>query len=385
MNEVKIIDPKEFGLTDENALQVQESFIPVIAERESLTLLYVELLDEEMTPELAKKAGLLRKKFVKNRTGTVKIHKVEKAFALAYGKLCDAFKNKNIVPVELMESRLYELENFYVIQEQLRISELQNVRANEVHQYLLPDNIAEISDELGKMPDFVWNTFIYGMKTNFENYIEEEKQKEVKLIEVKKQAEIEEGKRKLEKTRRFKTSKLSHLIPDYDTIVFAEMSEITFKSLVDAAIELRTLAEKKQKEIEAENANLKLQAEHDKKAQQIELAKIRKVQQEKDAKEKTRLAKLQEIEDAKQTKLQQEKAALEKEIYDRKLAEITAKKQAEEAKQAELNKGDADKKSDLVDDLLQIIDKFKFESAANKAMFIQVRDDITDVIHLIQE
>ena len=97
-NEVTVIDPKKFGIEEEKAKSIEVAFAPMISEREELSKMYDSIIGKEISPELIDEATELGKKLVKNRTGIAKIHTTQKAFALSYGKLCDAWKNKETEP-----------------------------------------------------------------------------------------------------------------------------------------------------------------------------------------------------------------------------------------------------------------------------------------------
>ena len=114
MNELVKVDPKEFGLEVKQGETIEKSFLPKIQERDAISTIYGQLITSEITPELCKQARELRLKLVKVRTGISDIHKVEKAFYRAGGLYVDALKNKHTTPVEQMEEKLFEIENYYI-------------------------------------------------------------------------------------------------------------------------------------------------------------------------------------------------------------------------------------------------------------------------------
>ena len=109
-NEITIIDSKDFGLTEDKAIQITQSFLPKIAEFNGYIEVYNLIITEDITEETISKANSLRKKLVKVRTGIADVHKAEKAFYLASGKYIDALKNKHTLPVLQMEEKLEEIE-----------------------------------------------------------------------------------------------------------------------------------------------------------------------------------------------------------------------------------------------------------------------------------
>lgn len=185
------VDPKEFGLDENKAAQIEQAFAAVNSEREALTAMYAEIIVKEITPELIKEAGELRKKLVKVRTGTDRVHKSEKAFSLAYGRFVDAWKNKSNTPVELMEEKLSEIENYYINLEKKRIAQLQLDRIEAVKPYGV-ENAEQLN--LGVMSDEVWHSFLTGTRTNHEAKIEAARKAEQERIE-REQAEAAERKR----------------------------------------------------------------------------------------------------------------------------------------------------------------------------------------------
>lgn len=183
---MEIIKASEFGLNEEKAIEIQNAFSPVIAEKEALTELYKPFLTAEITPELCTAAKELRLKLVKVRTSTNKIHKVEKAFFWAAGKFVDAWKNKNTVAVELMESELYEIENYYINIEK----EKQQQKKAERLDILVIYDITEVPSNLGEMTDSAWYFYEKGIKEDYKQKIAAEKaEKEKRAAEEKAEKE----------------------------------------------------------------------------------------------------------------------------------------------------------------------------------------------------
>ena len=115
--ETQIIKASDFNLDKKQAVAIETAFAPKIAEREVLTQMYNEIIGKEITAELSEEADALRKKLVKVRIGIAAIHKTQKAFALAYGKFCDEWKNKETLPITDMESNLLVIVKFKEQQE----------------------------------------------------------------------------------------------------------------------------------------------------------------------------------------------------------------------------------------------------------------------------
>lgn len=310
MNE-KLINPSEFGLTENEAVIVEKEFTPVVVEREALEQIYANIITNEITPELVKEARELRLKLVKVRTTTDKIHKTQKAFYLAGGKFVDAWKNKNNTIVEQMESKLSEIENYYVEIERKRIEALKIERI---------EKLKEVCDDTSMyvveaMSEEAFAKLINGLKLA--------KEAELKAIE---DARIEAEKQRLE----------------------AERIE----------------AERKEKErienerIRLENERLRLEAEEKEKAAKLERERIekereaeRKKQAEILRKQQEETERLRKIEAEKQAKIQAElNAKMEAErIYRERIEkELKAKKEAEE--KAAKEKLQAEKRAALAPD-----------------------------------
>ena len=112
-NEIKKVDPKEYGLQEKEAKTIDQAFMPKIVERDGLKKIYEQILSKEITLELCSEAKSIRLKLVKVRTGIAEIHKTQKAFFLAAGRYVDAWKNKETLPVTQMEENLTAIEEHY--------------------------------------------------------------------------------------------------------------------------------------------------------------------------------------------------------------------------------------------------------------------------------
>ena len=192
------VDPKEFGLEVEQVSTIEQAFLPKIQEREALVAIYDQLITSELTPELSKQAKEVRLKLVKVRTGIAEIHKTQKAFFLAAGRFVDAWKNKETLPVEQMEERLSEIENYYINLEKARIEKLQIERLEMVKKYT--DFPAQ---NLGAMEEEVFNSYLTGCKVAYEAKIEAERL-EAERIENERLAEIARQKAIEEENARLK-------------------------------------------------------------------------------------------------------------------------------------------------------------------------------------
>lgn len=329
---LEIVKASEFGLSEEKAEQIQNAFSPVIAEKEALTELYKPFLTAEITPELCAKAKELRLKLVKVRTSTASIHKAEKGFFLAAGRFVDAWKNKNTVAVQQMESKLAEIENYYINLEKERIEKLTAERNALISTFteFYPEN-------LGEMQDSVFENYFNGLKLAHQQKLEAEAKAEAERLEA----------------------------------IRLENERLEAQRLEN--IRLKKEAEKREKEIQKERAKIE--------AERLERERLAEIERKKQAEileaERKKAAELARIEAEKQAKIQAElraKAEAERLERERLQAEKEAKEKAEaeseklayENEQKELQKGDKEKFETLISDLQKLKTKYSFDSELNK-------------------
>ncbi len=337
-----IVKAEEFGIEEAKAIEIQKAFTPVITEKDALTEMYSVLITKELTPELAREASLLRKKLVKVRTSTAKIHKAEKAFFLASGKFVDAWKNKTTASIEVMEDKLREIEEY---QERIEAAEREALRV-EREALLLPllAELEEVAPNMGDMTIELWEPYFEGKKAAHNARIEAEKKAEDLRKAEEEKARIEAL--RIEKERKAEEARIK-----------AENEKLR-----KAAVEAEKKAEAERKRLAAIEAKRKAD---EAKAEAKRLAELKAVQDEKDK----IAAEAKKREDALKAEL---KAKAEEE---------EAKRKADyEAKQAELNKGDAAKVKDLISELAGIKSKYTFKSKKYQALFSGVCQLIDKVI-----
>ena len=193
--------------------------------------------------------------------------------------------------------------------------------------------------------------------------------KENKLKEIENYFEIQEKKR-LEALQIERVEKLSPYVDDAELRDLSGMEDDVWKayfSVKKKEYEDRLEAEKK--------AELERIAKEKAEAEERERIKKENERLKKEAEERERLAK---IEAEKRAKIEAELKA--KEEAERK------EKEAEKARvQAELNKGDADKVKDLINDLKNLKIKYSFKSEKNKKMYQDVGILIDKVISHIEK
>lgn len=155
-----VIEPEKFGLSVEKAQTISQAFTAKIAESDTLSGVFSEIIKKEITPEISKQAGDLRKKAVKIRTGIASIHKSEKAFHLAAGRFVDAWKNKLTTPIEQMEETLISIEKHAEIEAAKKIQAIQAEREKIIRPYV--ENLPDM--DFGNMPADVWEPYLKAKK-----------------------------------------------------------------------------------------------------------------------------------------------------------------------------------------------------------------------------
>jgi hypothetical protein len=306
-DELVVISPEQFKLTNEQAVEITKDLNQILAEREVLKESYAEVIQLEITKENIPVFKALRSKIRDNRTqGIEKWHKANKEFYLRGGQFVDAIKRKEIAENERMEENLKSNEDYFDNLEKERLQAIQDERVNQVKPYV----------EDADMIDFKWmeqdvfDAYLsakkkaYDEKIEAERVAEEKRQAEIKAEEARLEAqriENERLKKQAEEVaaRHEKLRPYISLIRDYDKVL--SMNDCDFdaeiKLLNKAAIEEANLKHKQQKEAEAK----KLQEEKDR---EILARKLKREQEEKaklqaeiDAKNKLEADELQAIKD----------------------------------------------------------------------------------------
>lgn len=301
------VDPQEFGLEVSKASKIEQSFAPIIVERDALIKVYENILTQEITPETCKAAKELRLKLVKVRTSTDKVHRAEKAFFLAAGKFVDAWKNKTNTVTSEMETKLSEIENYYVELERKRIEELEAER-NKIVSELTETPAAN----LGLMEQSVFDSYVTGLKVQKESAEKAEREAEEERQRVEKENALHHARKE----------DVLHLWnfmdDDVKALHFGQFTAEEWGKLTTALNEKKAAYDKEQAKIKAENERLRKEAEEKERLAKIEREKAEK----KAAEEKAEQDRLLAIERKKQEELQAELKAKQD-------AEIAAKREAE--------------------------------------------------------
>ena len=339
-----IINPKDFGLEPEKVTSIEAAFAPKVIEREGLHEVYKQLLTKEITIPVCAEAATLRKKLVKVRTGIADIHRTQKAFFLASGKFVDAWKNKETLPVVQMENELSKIEKFHELQILKRLEKLQSERVELLSQY-----VEDAADrDLKHMEADVWNAYFAAKKKEYEDRIAAEKKAEADRIEA---AKVEA-----------------------ERVRLMEVENDKLKEAADKAAK-QAQAEKLERErLELIETDRRARVEDERQAK----AKAEREAYETELKaEREKAAKIE----AEATKKRQ---ALEVEIQTKKDNEAKIEVERLANIQADLNKGDAAKVTDLIEDLNELKSKYQFRSKKNQQMYIDTCTLIDKVVNHIQ-
>jgi colicin import membrane protein len=290
--EIVKINPSEFGLTEETALNIQAQFQPMLEKMSELENEFNEVvslpIDDLNTSKVAKE---LRLKYVKIRTATASIHKIQKEFYLSGGRFVDGWKNAQIFASQGKEEKLEAIEKHLENLEKTRLFELNEKRKLELSIYV--EDVTGLV--LSGMDSDVWEAYFQTKKKNYEDKIAAEKEAE----RLKLEAELKE-KERIE-AQRIENEKL------------------------------KLEAEKREKEIEAERLQAKKEAE-------LKAAEIERERREIEAKNQEALKIEREKQIALEKELQAKKEAELKAEKERQEKELQAKKEAEKLAKAPLKK-----------------------------------------------
>ncbi len=303
MNEIlKKIDMSQFGIEETKAAEIRKDFDAVLKIAEELEVDYNEVVAaDEITPELAKQAKVIRLKYVKVRTGIAAVHKERKAFYLSGGRAVDGLKNAYTHAVEGNEAKLKEVETHFEQIEADRINKLQADRAAELEKFDGEQNAMFVN--LGVMPDYLWIEYRDGVEFAFNQRKEAERKAEEDRI-AKEKEEQEERERVAKENERLK----------------AEAAEREKREIAER--EAREIAERQRAELE------------EKERKDREEAEVKRLKAEDDARAKIKAERENERKEA-EVKIAAEREARERIERKHKNKEEKERKDREEAENRE--------------------------------------------------
>ena len=308
---VKLDAPELQVIEKSKAEAIRATFEPMVAMLQEFEDAYNSVITaskKEITEELTNAARRLRLDIGKVRIEAEKLRKEQKEEYLRAGKAIDAVNNILKWVVTDKENRLKEIEDYFEIQEQLRLEKLQNDRAEKLSKYV--EDAGERN--LASMDEDVWKAYFSTKKQEYEDRIAAEKKAE---------EERKENERldKIENTRRLEVAPYSQFIktrPELRT-----MDEKDYQSLMVGLKKAKAYYDDEQERIRKENERIKKEQEEERKKIEAE----RKARDEKQRKER-------EVFEAKLKKEREERQRAEAEIRAKKQAEEDARKKAEEEK-----------------------------------------------------
>lgn len=189
-----VIDPTQFGIEPKQAAGIEQAFAPAIEERKALTEIYGQLITEEMTPELCDRAKEFDKQLLQCEKNITATHKAQKDFSLQYGRLCDAWKNKEIEPVKQMRERVGEIKKHFELIEAARVASLHSERKTELDVYEFEGDL-----NLGELSETVYAGILQGAKLSKAKRDEDARIAEVERLEAARLEAIEAEAREKER------------------------------------------------------------------------------------------------------------------------------------------------------------------------------------------
>lgn len=242
----ELIKAEQFGLEQSQAEQITSGLKQVLEERKTLSEMYENVIQLEITEENIPKFKELRLSIRDNRTKGIETwHKVNKEFYLRGGQFVDAIKRKEVAENERMEANLKSNEDYFENLEKQRLAQLQLDRVAVLSNYV--DDADKMN--LSEMQDDVFDAFYNAKKKAFEDAIEQAKIEEQARIKAEAEAEKIRLEKEAEEKKRIEEQRLENERLRKE----AELKEAELKAE-------REKAEKERLIIEAEN-KAKLEAE----------------------------------------------------------------------------------------------------------------------------
>jgi len=252
MNELVVINPKDYGLEQTKADEIAEAFREPLTELAELETEYKEFanLTGEPPQNTCDVAKALKQKYVKNRKVRETIHKTEKAYFWNAGKYVDAWKNKALEVSEERETKLSEIADYYINLEKERIEKLAQTRESELLKYQDPE-MTYIPPELGKMDAKAWEIYLSGVKREYEEKQAAIKKAEQERIEKEKAEKAEQERIRKENERLKKEAEAREKEVQKERAEMEKKLEAEKKERERIENERQAAIEKEQREAEA--------------------------------------------------------------------------------------------------------------------------------------
>lgn len=345
---IKINSPELQVLDKSKAEQIKTTFQPMAEMISQFEEAYNHIISDaskEITKDITSRAKRLRIDIGKVRIETGKLKDKQKEYIKLEDKAIMGVHNILVWAVKEKEDKLKEIENHFEIQEQKRLEKLQSDRVEILSLYVEDAHERDLS----KFAQDEFEALLSMKKKQYEDRIEAEKKAEEERI-AKEKAEAEERERIRKENEQLRKE----------------------------AEERERLAKIEQEKRAKEEAERKSKEEAERKAREEKERKEREAYEAKLKAEREKRDRIEREEREKREKLEAELKARKKEEEER-LAKI------EKKKQADLNKGDASKVKDLVNDLRNLKTKYNFKSEKNKKIYNDVKVLIDKVVMHIEK
>lgn len=334
---VKFDTPELQVIEKSKAEQIKSTFEPMVEMLSEFEERYNKLMAiplEDITVDLTKEYKRLRLDVGRVRIDTGKAKDKAKKYLKLEDKAIMGVHNIIVWAVKEKEDNLKERENYFEIQEQKRLEELQLERAEKLAPYVEDAH----ERDLAKFANDEFDALLAMKKKEQEDRIAAEKKAEEERM-AKEKAEAEERDRIIKENE-----------------------------------QLRKEAEEREKKA-------KIKAEKIAKEERERQAKAEAEKKEREKKER----KEREIYEAKLKAEREEKERIKRELEAKAKLERKAKEEEKARLEAELSKGDADKVKDLIADINSLKTKYSFKSAKNKKMYVDVCLLLDKVINHIEK
>lgn len=367
------VDPKEYGIEETKAADIAAQFKPMLDKMVELEVEYNEVVNlPKEEPATAKKAREVRLKYMKVRTGTLDIHKAQKAFYLAGGRFVDGWKNAQHFASMGKEEKLEEIENYAKNIEKQRIAELQQSRQEQLAPYEV-ENIETLN--LGTMPDNVWDNFLQGSIANCN--AKKEAERLAKEAEDKRLAEEAAEREKF----RIENEKLKEEAAKKELIREARSKELA--PYVVFILEYSKVLDMDEETYQKKFADMKQGAElqwEEERKKEAEAEKLRNEEIDRQKKANIEAFRLRKEAEQKAEAERIEKEKLEKQLQEEKDKAARIEAEAKENAEAELSKGDKAKMESLIADLESLKIKYSFKSKKHTALQASINELITKTV-----
>jgi hypothetical protein len=271
-NEIVKIDPKDYGLEESKAAEIEAMFLPMLAKMRELETEFNHIVKLPIDIETCQMAKDLRLSYVKIRTGTATIHKQVKDFYLIGGRFVDGWKNAQEFASFEKEDILRRIENHFEIIEEERKSKLKEERAKLIKPYFEDIN----TSMLGEMTEQAFDILLSGAKSQYIARIEAEKKAEEERLAAIEAERKRQEEQRLENTRLKAEAEERERLADIERKKQAKILADQKAKADKMQAELLAKAETEKKERERLETQIRFKKEIEEKAKREAKAKAEK-------------------------------------------------------------------------------------------------------------